>query len=49
MMKNLVVAAAFAVFTLSPASAKTLACTGENFARMTDRMTTMPYGPKRWP
>jgi hypothetical protein len=46
-MKNLVVAAAFAALTLSPASAKTMACTGENFAKMTDRMVTMPYGPKR--
>jgi hypothetical protein len=46
-MKNLVVAAAFAAFTLSPASAKMMACTGENFAKMTDRMATMPYGPKR--
>jgi hypothetical protein len=46
-MKKLAVAAVFAVFTLSPASAKTMACTGENFAKMTDRMATMPYGPKR--
>ena len=46
-MKTLVVAAFFAVFALSPASAKTMACTGENFAKMTDRMSTMPYGPKR--
>ena len=46
-MKNLVVAAAVAAFTLSPASAKTMACTGENFANMTNRMATMPYGPKR--
>jgi hypothetical protein len=44
---NLVVAAAFAAFTFSPASAKTIACTGENFAKMADRMATMPYGPKR--
>jgi hypothetical protein len=46
-MKGLVVAAAFAAFALSPASAKMMACTGENFAKMTDRMATMPYGPKR--
>jgi hypothetical protein len=46
-MKNLVVAAAFAAFTMSPASAKMKACTGENFAKMTDHMTAMPYGPKR--
>ena len=46
-MKNLVVAAAFAAFVLSPASAKMMACKGENFAKMTDRMATMPYGPKR--
>jgi hypothetical protein len=46
-MKNLVAAAAFAAFAFSPASAKTMACTGENFAAMMDRMATMPYGPKR--
>ena len=46
-MKNLVVAAAFAACVLSPASAKMMACKGENFATMTDRMATMPYGPKR--
>jgi hypothetical protein len=46
-MKNLVVAAAVAALTLSPASAKTMACTSENFAKMTNRMATMPYGPKR--
>jgi hypothetical protein len=46
-MKSLVVAATFAVLTFSPAPAKTLACTGENFAGMTDRMATMPYGPKK--
>jgi hypothetical protein len=46
-MKNLVVAAAFAASTLSPASAKMMACTGDNFAKMMDRMATMPYGPKR--
>ena len=46
-MKDLMVVATFAVFALSSASAKTIACTGENFAKMTDRMSTMPYGPKR--
>jgi hypothetical protein len=46
-MKNLMIAAAFAAFTSSPGIAKTIACTGENFAKMTDRMATMPYGPKR--
>jgi len=47
-MKNrVVVAAALAVFTLSPASAKTIACTDENFTKMMDRMSTMPHGPKR--
>jgi len=46
-MKNLVAAAAFAALALSPAFAKTKACTDENFATMTDRMATMPYGPKR--
>jgi len=33
-MKNLVVAAAFAAFSFSPASAKMMACTGENLAKM---------------
>jgi hypothetical protein len=46
-MKNLAVAAAFVAFTLSPAFGETVACTGDGFARMTDRMATMPYGPKR--
>ena len=46
-MKSLVVAAAFAAFVLSPASAKMMACKGDNFAKMTDQMATMPYGPKR--
>jgi hypothetical protein len=46
-MKTLVVVAAFAAFTLSHASAKTVVCTGANFAKMMDRMTTMPHGYKR--
>jgi hypothetical protein len=46
-MKSLVVAAALATFTLSPASAQTTACTGENLAKMTDRVYAMPYGPKK--
>ena len=46
-MKSLVVAAAFAACVLSPASAKMMACKGENFAKMTDRIATMPYGAKR--
>jgi hypothetical protein len=46
-MKNLAVAAAVVASTWSPASAKTMACTGENFAKMTERMATMPHGPKR--
>jgi hypothetical protein len=46
-MKNLVAAAAFAAFTFSPAFAKTMTCTGENFATMMTRMATMPYGHKR--
>ena len=45
-MKNLVVAAAFAAF-LSPASAKMMACRGENLAKMTDHLATMPQTPKR--
>jgi hypothetical protein len=39
-MKNLVIAAAFAAFVLSPASAKMMACKDENFAKMTDRIAT---------
>ncbi len=49
-MKNLVVAATFAAlagFAFLPASAKTAACTGENFAATMNQMTTMPYGHKR--
>jgi hypothetical protein len=46
-MKNLVVAAAFAAFSLSPASAKMMACRGENLAKMTDHLATMPQTPKR--
>jgi hypothetical protein len=46
-MNNLVVAAAFVALTLSSASARMMACTGENFAKMTDRMATMPHGHKR--
>ena len=46
-MKSLLIAAAFVALALSPASGKNVACTGENFARMTDRMATMPHGPKK--
>ena len=46
-MKTLVVAAALAALTLSHASARTVMCTGENFAKMMGHMATMPYGPKR--
>jgi hypothetical protein len=46
-MKHLVVAAAFAAFVWSPASAKMMGCKADNFAKMTDRISTMPYGPKR--
>lgn len=46
-MKNLAVALAFAAVTLQPASARMMACKGENFAKMTDRMATMPHGYKR--
>jgi hypothetical protein len=46
-MKNLVVVAAFAAFSFSPASAKMMACTGENLAKMTDHLATMPQTPKR--
>jgi hypothetical protein len=47
MMKNLIVAAAFAALSLSHASARTFTCSGENFAKMMEHMSTMPYGPKR--
>jgi hypothetical protein len=46
-MKKLIVAAAFAAFALSPASARAVSCTGESFARMTDHISTMPYGPRK--
>ena len=46
-MKNLVVAAALVALALAPASGRNAACTGENFAKMTDRMVTMPHGPKK--
>jgi hypothetical protein len=46
-MKNLMVAATFAAFAFFPASAKTVACSGENFAATMNQMATMPYGHKR--
>ena len=46
-MKNLVASAALAALALSQAYARTVACTGESFARMTEHMSTMPYGPKK--
>jgi hypothetical protein len=46
-MKNVVIAAVFAAFTLSQASAKPAVCTGENFAKMVNYMTALPHGTKR--
>jgi hypothetical protein len=46
-MKKLLIAVTFVAFASSPVFSRTLACTGENFAKMTDRMATMSYGPKR--
>jgi hypothetical protein len=46
-MKNLLVAAALAAFSFSPASANMMACKGENLAKMTDHLATMPQTPKR--
>ena len=46
-MKNLVIATAFAASSFSPASARMMACTGENFAKMTDHLAIIPQTPKR--
>jgi hypothetical protein len=44
-MKRLIIAAALMGFAFTPASAKMMACTGENMAKSTAAMTAMPEGP----
>ena len=47
-MKILIVAAVFSALAFTPASAKTkraAACTGENMAKTSAAMATMPEGP----
>jgi hypothetical protein len=46
-IKSLVVAAAFAAFVFSPASAKMMPCTGENIAKITASIDTMPETPRK--
>ena len=47
----MIVAAAFAAFAFSPASAKMMPCTGENIAKITANITantdTMPETPRK--
>ena len=46
-MKILIIAAVFSALAITPASAKTkaAACSGENMAKTTAAMATMPDGP----
>jgi hypothetical protein len=45
-MKTLALAVvALVAFAVAPASAKSMACTGENMAKTTSSMNTMPEGP----
>jgi hypothetical protein len=46
-MKILIIAAVFSALAFTPASAKTkaTACSGENMAKTSAAMTTMPEGP----
>jgi hypothetical protein len=46
-MKILIIAAVFSALAFTPASAKTkaTACTGENMAKTSAAMATMPEGP----
>jgi hypothetical protein len=46
-MKILIIAAVFSALAITPASAKTkaAACSGENMAKTTAAMATMPEGP----
>ncbi|WP_291851911.1 hypothetical protein [Bradyrhizobium sp.] len=36
------------MFAFSPASAKMMACSGPEMAKMTTMMAAMPDGPKKW-
>jgi len=45
LMKILMTAAMFSALAFTPASAAMMACTGENMAKTTTMMTTMPEGP----
>lgn len=44
-MKILITAAMFSALALTPASAKMMACTGENMAKSNNMMAGMPDGP----
>lgn len=44
-MKILITAAVFSALALTPASAKMMACTGENMAKSTAAMSGMPDTP----
>jgi hypothetical protein len=44
-MRFLIVAAAFSVLAITPASAAKTACTPENMAKSTAAINTMPDGP----
>ena len=46
-MRILIIAAVFSAFAVAPASAKAkaTACSGENMAKTTNAMATMPDGP----
>lgn len=46
-MKTLLMATAFAALALSPASAKMMACTGDNMGKTAMSTTSMPDGPAR--
>ncbi len=46
-MKSLLTAAAFVALALSPASAGTMACTGDNMGKTAMSTTAMPDGPAR--
>jgi hypothetical protein len=45
LMRILIAAAMFSALAFTPASAATMACTGENMAKTTTMMTSMPEGP----
>jgi hypothetical protein len=45
LMRILIAAAMFSALAFTPASAATMACTGENLAKATTMMTSMPEGP----